>query len=64
MDALFFHKHSKSDDLEIRYALRAIERHMPWVRRVVVFAEGKEGRALFWPVVETRVLPPPLSPLG
>jgi hypothetical protein len=39
MDALFFLKHSKYDDVEIRYALRAIERHMPWVRRVVVFGD-------------------------
>lgn len=39
MDALFFLKHSPHADLELRYALRGIERHMPWVRRVVVFGD-------------------------
>ena len=39
MDALFFLRHSKADDLEIRYALRGIARHAPWVRRVVVFGD-------------------------
>ena len=39
MDALFFLRHSGNDDLEIRYALRSIDRHMPWVRKVWIFGD-------------------------
>ena len=39
MDALFFLKHSPHADVELRYALRGIDQHMPWVRRVVVFGD-------------------------
>jgi len=42
MDALFFFRHSRFDDLEIRYALRGIARHAPWVRKVWVFGDRPE----------------------
>jgi hypothetical protein len=55
MDALFFLKHSPNEDIEIHYALRALARHAPWVRRVIVFGDrpaflaGPEGGALHMP---------------
>ena len=39
MDALYFLRHSRSDDLEIRYSLRALARHLPGVRKVWVFGD-------------------------
>lgn len=39
MDALYFLKHSPHGDIELLYSLRSIERHMPWVNRVIVFGD-------------------------
>ena len=39
MDALFFFRHSVHDDIEIRYALRGIAKHAPWVRKVWIFGD-------------------------
>ena len=39
MDAVFFFRHSKHGDIEIRYALRGIAKHMPWVRKVWIFGD-------------------------
>lgn len=39
MDVLFVFQHSKADDLEIRYALRGIARHLPWIRKVWIFGD-------------------------
>ncbi|MBA3315851.1 MAG: hypothetical protein M3552_13590 [Planctomycetota bacterium] len=39
MDALYFLKHSQLDDVELRYSLRSIERHLPWIRRVIIFGD-------------------------
>ncbi|MFI9535735.1 hypothetical protein ACIG56_21105 [Nocardia fusca] len=45
MDVLYFLKNSAHGDLELKYSLRSIERHMPWVRRVVVFGDRPEWLA-------------------
>lgn len=45
MDALFFFRHGRFQDLEIRYALRGIARHAPWVRKVWVFGVGRSFSA-------------------
>ena len=42
MDALFFFRHSRFDDLEIRCALRGIAQYAPWVRKVWVFGVRPE----------------------
>lgn len=42
MDAVFFLQHSKADDIEIRYALRAIARYAPWINKVWVFGDRPE----------------------
>jgi hypothetical protein len=39
MDALYFLRHSKLDDVEIRYSLRSVARHAPWIRKVWVFGD-------------------------
>lgn len=39
IDALFHFRHSRHGDTELRYALRGIAKHMPWVRRVVIFGD-------------------------
>ena len=39
MDALFVFQHSRADDIEIRYALRGIARHLPYIRKVWVFGD-------------------------
>ena len=48
MDALYFLRHSRSADLEIRYSLRALARHLPGVRKVWGSERGSErGRSSF-----------------
>jgi hypothetical protein len=39
MDALCFFVHSKFEDVEIRYSLRSLARHAPWLRKVWVFGD-------------------------
>ncbi|MEW4451301.1 hypothetical protein AB1L30_01320 [Bremerella sp. JC817] len=39
MDVVYFLKHSQFEDVEIRYSLRSIARHCPWVRKVWVFGD-------------------------
>ena len=39
MDALYVFRHSRFNDIEIRYSLRSIARHMPWVRKVWIFGD-------------------------
>jgi len=39
MDALYVFQHSKSNDIEIRYSLRSVVRHMPFIRKVWVFGD-------------------------
>ena len=39
MDAVFFLKHSEANDLEIRYALRGIARHAPWIHKVWILGD-------------------------
>ena len=39
MDALFFFRHSDFDDIELRFALRGIAKHAPWIRKVWIFGD-------------------------
>ena len=39
MDALYVFRHSRFNDIELRYSLRSIARHMPWVRKVWIFGD-------------------------
>jgi hypothetical protein len=39
MDALYIFKHSVNDDFEIRYSLRSIEQHAPYIRKVWIFGD-------------------------
>ena len=39
MDALYLFKHSPFGDAEIRFSLRSIARHAPWVRKVWVYGD-------------------------
>ncbi|MFT5327512.1 MAG: hypothetical protein ACI8P0_005404 [Planctomycetaceae bacterium] len=39
MDALYFFRHSDHNDLELRYSLRSIAKHMPWIRKVWIFGD-------------------------
>jgi len=36
MDVLYFFRHSKHNDLEIRYSLRSVARHLPFIRKAWV----------------------------
>jgi len=42
MDALFFFRHSDHEDAELRYALRGIAKHAPWIRKVWIFGDRPE----------------------
>ena len=39
MDALYFFRHSDHDDIELRYSLRSVAEHMPWIRKVWIFGD-------------------------
>jgi len=39
MDIVTVFKYSRHDDFEIRYSLRSIERHAPWIRKVWIFGD-------------------------
>ena len=39
MDAVYFLKHSAAGDLEIRYSLRSLARHLPWIRKVWIVGD-------------------------
>ncbi|MFV0443486.1 MAG: hypothetical protein ACK5Q5_07940 [Planctomycetaceae bacterium] len=39
MDAVYLLKHSAAEDLEIRYSLRSVERHLPWIRKVWIVGD-------------------------
>jgi|GEM_PF-6833721 len=39
MDIVYFLKHSRRDDLEIRFSLRSVERNMPWINKVWIFGD-------------------------
>ena len=42
MDLLYVFRHSSFDDLELRYSLRSVATHAPWVRKVWVFGDRPE----------------------
>jgi hypothetical protein len=42
MDALYVFRHSRFNDIEIRYSLRSIAQHMPWVRKVWIVGDRPE----------------------
>jgi len=39
MDAVYFFRHSEADDSELRYSLRGLEQHLPWIRKVWIFGD-------------------------
>ena len=39
MDALYIYKYSPFDDFEIRYSLRSLAEHAPWIKKVWVFGD-------------------------
>lgn len=39
MDALYFFRHSDHGDIELRYSLRGLAEHMPWLRKVWIFGD-------------------------
>ena len=39
MDALYFLRHSRFEDVEIMYSLRSVNMYMPWVRKVWIFGD-------------------------
>lgn len=39
MDVVYVFRHSEGDDLELRYSLRSVAKHLPWVRKVFVFGD-------------------------
>lgn len=42
MDAVYFLKHSDNADLEIRYSLRSVAQHAPWIRKVWIMGDRPE----------------------
>lgn len=40
LDVVYVFQHSRYDDLEIRYSLRSIAKHLPWVRKDWIFGES------------------------
>lgn len=39
MDILYLYRHSSTNDFEIRYSLRSVERHLPFIRKVWIFGD-------------------------
>ncbi len=39
MDALYVFKHSVNEDFELRYSLRSVERHAPYIRKIWVYGD-------------------------
>lgn len=39
MDALYFYKSSRHDGEELRYSLRSVQRHAPWLRRIFIVGD-------------------------
>ncbi len=39
MDALYLFCHSRANDLEIRYSLRSLAKHLPFIRKVWIFGD-------------------------
>ncbi|TWT55531.1 class I SAM-dependent methyltransferase [Allorhodopirellula solitaria] len=39
MDALYFYRHSQHDDLELRYSLRSLAKHAPWLDKIWIFGD-------------------------
>lgn len=39
IDALYVFAHSPHDDEELRYSLRSLDRHAPWIRKVWIFGD-------------------------
>ena len=39
MDALYLFCHSRADDWEIRYSLRSLAKHLPFIRKVWIFGD-------------------------
>lgn len=39
MDALYFFKHSRFADAELRFSLRSIEQNLPWIRKVWILGD-------------------------
>ena len=37
MDVVYVVQHGQQDDLELRFSLRSVARHLPWIRKVWVF---------------------------
>jgi hypothetical protein len=42
MDVGYVFRHSEFDDLELRYSLRSVAKHLPWIRKVFVFGDRPE----------------------
>ncbi|WP_442507470.1 class I SAM-dependent methyltransferase [Novipirellula sp. SH528] len=39
MDALYFYRHSEHDDLELRFSLRSLAAHAPWLNKIWIFGD-------------------------
>ena len=39
MDAVYIFRHSDDDDLELRYSLRSVAQHAPWLRKIWIYGD-------------------------
>lgn len=39
MDIVYLFRHSKFDDVEMRFSLRGVAQHLPWIRKIWVFGD-------------------------
>lgn len=39
MDILYLYKHSAANDFEIRYSMRSVERHLPYIRKIWILGD-------------------------
>ena len=52
MDVVYFVQHSQHDDEELRYSLRSLAKHLPWIRKVWIFGDRPKFLSHDWSTIE------------
>ncbi len=52
MDVAYVVQHSQQDDLELRFSLRSVAKHLPWIRKVWVFGDRPAFLSDDWSAIE------------
>ena len=52
MDVVYVVQHSQHDDLELRYSLRSVAQHLPWIRKVWIFGDRPAFLSKDWSTIE------------